>query len=163
MVWRNTIEIYRKIHLSVPWYRFAVSAKSFSFAHSSAFCDFRKKTWFRTLCQALLMLVILSEFYNLHSSWNHHQLNVFRRINANQFAKICLTLDAEFSGKSYFCNFLEHLEREIYQNSNINSYTFSIKNFLSKCDQICSFLQIWSHLLKKFVMENFIFCVIFET
>ena len=34
---------------------------------------------------------------------------------------------------------------------------FSIKYFFSKCDQIRSFLRIWSHLLKKFLMENFIF------
>ena len=33
----------------------------------------------------------------------------------------------------------------------------SIKNLSSKCDQICSFLRIWSHLLEKFLMENFIF------
>ena len=33
---------------------------------------------------------------------------------------------------------------------------FSIKDFFSKCDQIRSFLWIWSHLLKKFSMENFI-------
>ena len=36
----------------------------------------------------------------------------------------------------------------------------SIKDFFSKCDQIRSFLQIWSHLLKKSLMENFIFCVV---
>ena len=36
---------------------------------------------------------------------------------------------------------------------------FSIKDFFSKCDQIRSFLRIWSHLLKKSLMENFIFCV----
>ena len=34
---------------------------------------------------------------------------------------------------------------------------FFIKDFFSKCDQIRSFLRIWSHLLKKFLMENFIF------
>ena len=34
---------------------------------------------------------------------------------------------------------------------------FSIKDFFSKCDQICSFLWIWSHLLKKSFAENFIF------
>ena len=33
----------------------------------------------------------------------------------------------------------------------------STKYFFSKCDQICSFLGIWSHLLKKSLMENFIF------
>ena len=37
---------------------------------------------------------------------------------------------------------------------------FSIKNFFSKCDQIRSFLRIWSHLLKKYLMENFIFCAV---
>ena len=35
---------------------------------------------------------------------------------------------------------------------------FSIKDLLSKCDQIPSFPRIWSHLLKKSLMENFIFC-----
>ena len=34
---------------------------------------------------------------------------------------------------------------------------FSIKDFLSKCDQIRSFLRIWSYLLKKSLMKNFIF------
>ena len=34
---------------------------------------------------------------------------------------------------------------------------FSIKDFFSKCDLIHSFQQIWSHLLKKSLMENFIF------
>ena len=35
---------------------------------------------------------------------------------------------------------------------------FYIKDFFSKCDQIGSFLRIRSHLLKKALMENFIFC-----
>ena len=37
---------------------------------------------------------------------------------------------------------------------------FSIKDFFSKCDQIRSFLHIWSHLLTKSLMENFIFCAV---
>ena len=37
---------------------------------------------------------------------------------------------------------------------------FSIKDFFSKCDQIRSF---WSHLLKKSLMENFIFCAVIST
>ena len=32
---------------------------------------------------------------------------------------------------------------------------FSIKNSFSKCDQIRSFLWIWSHILNKSLMENF--------
>ena len=37
---------------------------------------------------------------------------------------------------------------------------FFIKDFFSKCDQIRSFLPIWSPLLKKSLMESFIFCVV---
>ena len=48
---------------------------------------------------------------------------------------------------------------------NLQSYTgqkmkFSIRHFFCKCDQIRNFLRIWSHLLKKSVMENFIFCAV---
>ena len=38
---------------------------------------------------------------------------------------------------------------------------FSIKDVFSKCNQIRSFLWIWSPLLKKSLMENFIFCEVF--
>ena len=38
---------------------------------------------------------------------------------------------------------------------------FSIKDFFSECDQIRSFLRIWSHLLKKSLRENFIFCEVY--
>ena len=37
---------------------------------------------------------------------------------------------------------------------------FSIKDFLSKCNQIRWELRIWSHLLKKSLMENFILCAV---
>ena len=37
---------------------------------------------------------------------------------------------------------------------------FSIKYFSSKCDQIRRKLRIWSHLLKKSLMKNFIFCAV---
>ena len=37
---------------------------------------------------------------------------------------------------------------------------FSIKDFFSKYDQIRSFLRIWSHSLKKSLMESFIFCAV---
>ena len=37
---------------------------------------------------------------------------------------------------------------------------FSIKDFSGKSDQIHKNLKIWSHLLKKSLMENFIFCAV---
>ena len=47
----------------------------------------------------------------------------------------------------------------------INNFTaqkmkFSIKNFFSKRDEIRRRLRIWWHLLKKSLMENFIFCAV---
>ena len=37
---------------------------------------------------------------------------------------------------------------------------FSIKDFFSKSDQIRRKLRIWSHLLKKSLVENFLFCAV---
>ena len=39
---------------------------------------------------------------------------------------------------------------------------FSIKDFFSKYDYIRRKLQIWSHLLKKSFMDNFIFCEVYS-
>ena len=38
---------------------------------------------------------------------------------------------------------------------------FAIKDFFSKCDQIHKKLWIWSHLLNKSLMRNFIFCAVY--
>ena len=38
--------------------------------------------------------------------------------------------------------------------------TFSIKGVFGKLDQIRILLRIWSYLLKKPLMENFIFCAV---
>ena len=40
---------------------------------------------------------------------------------------------------------------------------FSIKHFFSKCDQNRRNLRIWSHLLKKSLIENFVFCAMLVT
>ena len=47
------------------------------------------------------------------------------------------------------------MTREKYRTA--QKVKFSIKDFFCKCDQIRSFLRIWSHLLKKSSMESFIF------
>ena len=46
-------------------------------------------------------------------------------------------------------------------NTTAQKMKFSIKYFLSKCDRIRSKLRLWSHLLKKALMENFIFCAVY--
>ena len=38
---------------------------------------------------------------------------------------------------------------------------FSIKDFFSKCDQVHRKLRIWSHLLKRSITENFVFCAVY--
>ena len=40
---------------------------------------------------------------------------------------------------------------------------FSIKDFFIRCDQIHNIRRIWSHLLKKSLLENFIFCAVLVT
>ena len=37
----------------------------------------------------------------------------------------------------------------LHTTNTAHKMNFSIKDFFSKCDQIRSFLRIWSHLLKK--------------
>ena len=39
---------------------------------------------------------------------------------------------------------------------------FPFKDFPSKCNQIPSFLRIWSHLLENSLMEKFIFCAVID-
>ena len=47
------------------------------------------------------------------------------------------------------------VEKQVFNTA--QKMKFSIKGFFSKCDQIRKKLRIWSHLLKKFLTENFIF------
>ena len=49
---------------------------------------------------------------------------------------------------------------EVISDSTAQKMKFSIKDFLGKCDQIRSFLRIWSDLLKKSLMENFFLCTV---
>ena len=39
---------------------------------------------------------------------------------------------------------------------------FSIKDFFRKFDQTRSFMRIWSHLPRKSLMENYVFCRVFD-
>ena len=56
-----------------------------------------------------------------------------------------------------FC-FLYHVK--IFDELLDTEIKFSVKDFVSKCDQIRMKLQIWSHLSKKPLMENFSFCAV---
>ena len=61
----------------------------------------------------------------------------------------CLHLDQSFLNERNF--------RHNVANCTAQKIKFFVMDFFSKCDQFRSFLWIWSHLLKKFLMEKFIF------
>ena len=44
----------------------------------------------------------------------------------------------------------------------VQKMKFSIKDFFCKCDQIRRKLRIWTRLLKKSLIENFIFCAVWH-
>ena len=75
------------------------------------------------------------------------------------FDLICeVTIPFSFSFFHYFVSlFLKyHFETsKKYYTAQKNEFLF--KDFFIKCDQIRRILQIWSHLLKKSLIENFIF------
>ena len=62
----------------------------------------------------------------------------------------------KFYLKLYFW-WWESLRTKSHKTYTAQKMKFSITDFFSKCVQIRNFLRIWSHLLKKSVMENFIF------
>ena len=56
----------------------------------------------------------------------------------------------------------DHAVDEIMVPFTAQKMKFFIKDFFSKCNQSCRKLQIWSHLLEKSLMEDFIFCAVFQ-
>ena len=126
-------------------------------------------------CQKVRLLFKKIAFFTVNyskiiSSWNFNFLNTFEIVSDYlsvffQFTWICTfrlihrilrkkrrCLSGHFftffdSGKNYF---------KLYRQFKFQK--FNIKDFFSKCDQIRSFLRIWSYLLKKsLISENLIF------
>ena len=71
-----------------------------------------------------------------------------KRVLARNFINNLKFLDT----RHYYPNI--HMHTTLH---NAQKMKFFITDFFSKSDQIRSFLRIWSHLLKKSFMENFIF------
>ena len=67
---------------------------------------------------------------------------------------LCLPL---FSPRRWVLRLLFVLVSDTQNAPTAQKMKFSIRDFFSKCDQIHRTLQIWSHLLKKSLMESFIF------
>ena len=100
---------------------------------------------FQGLCKDML-LKIMTEIFLL----NHPNNEDMQQPNSweNQI-KSCI----------FDLNHLDTLELK-FMDYTAQKMKFSIEDFFSKCDQIRRKLRIWSHLLKKSLIENFIFCAV---
>ena len=98
------------------------------------------------------MLVQCRYFISIH----HNIDQILFRDVLNQnifFRESCLQLKC-------FCKWQQQSFLVLYWKPLSKKMKFLIKDFFSNCNQICSFLRIWSQLLKKSLIENFIFCAV---
>ena len=86
----------------------------------------------------------------------------------NFICSVCF-LHLQFTGNCLYISLLSlyqrkavllNLDIKLSWSDTAQKIKFFIKDFFSECDQIRSFLRILSHLLKKSLMENFIFCAV---
>ena len=82
----------------------------------------------------------------VQSLWNCQRL--FHSLNHNLSIAILEFNGFERKLLSFMKSYLRHCKK----------MKFSIRDFFCKCDQMHRKLRIWSHLQKKSLMENFIFC-----
>ena len=82
-------------------------------------------------------------------------------VSLNNFLKQIYSLEpATLLITDLFVDNFKRLRVNSHKHLTAQKMNFPITDFFSKCDQIRSLLQIWSHLLKKSVMEKFIFCAV---
>ena len=141
------------------------------------FCENFKKTFFteRLLetasgisCKIFVAIGNGNSLQVLYNTVDHRPASLLRKDSISAvFASLC-----KFS-KVFFCFFCRLSPGNLFWievafvNTTMNhliflntaqKMKFSIKDFFSKYDQIRRKLRIWSHLLKKSLTENFIFC-----
>ena len=98
-------------------------------------------------CSSLVKPYFISELYQSIAQW------VTFPKKEEKKSKIILTTNQ----KIFFYRKLD-IKKWVRVPNTAQKMNFSIKDFFSRCNQICSFLQIWSYLLKKSLMEKWIFC-----
>ena len=92
---------------------------------------------------------------NKISNFRRVSLRIYKSVIKNQFTLVLNNMFSPYIG----------VYRESYNTQHVLTCTaqkmkFPIKGFFSKCDQIRRKLRIPSHLLKKSLMENFIFSAV---
>ena len=78
----------------------------------------------------------------------------------NQFFLVRIFLYSDQKKLSIWTLFRECIKPEVITDNTAQKMKFSVKDLFSKCDQIRCFHRIWSHLLKKSFIENFVFCAV---
>ena len=86
-----------------------------------------------------------------------HFRNHFK-LNDNTFYKATIGVNFNFIVTLWSCKHMHVNYMLILQTHIAEKMKFSIKDFFRKCDQIRGKLWPWPQLLKKSLMENFIFC-----
>ena len=89
-------------------------------------------------------------------------INIFLPANYNQPLPtiIFFLLSGQKNWQTYSCYICFADNKLLFLVFNVQKIKFPIKDFFSKCDQIRRKLWIWSDLLKKSLMGNFIFCAV---
>ena len=85
--------------------------------------------------------------------FDKHELSVRIELLAHNLANSLAILQIYYGG-------FQRCSQDPCKTFTAQKMKFSMKDFLSKCDQIRRKLRIWSHLLKKSLIENFIFCAV---
>ena len=89
----------------------------------------------------------------LYLTWK--KKNIYRRCRHTCSNWQCIRCIKQFTFNLWNSVFTKSIKAKTGQ-----KMKFSIKDFFSKYDQIRSFVRIFSQLLKKSLMENFIFCAV---
>ena len=97
-------------------------------------------------------------FYNF--SGPHHQLMFCQVLNPWHYVFFFLKTNIIFFWTIRYRPFIPEIPENYTSQKNYTKTMFSVKDFFNKCDQMRSFLRIRSYLLKKSLMENFIFCAV---
>ena len=116
-----------------------------------------ERFWFVKLSQETVKRCVTSwkSLFSHHIALLNGQKSCYSR---NIMCSFCNVTSRGY-GFRKLCYFLHEIPLQ-YFTATTQKMKFSIKYFFSKCDQIRRKLRIWSHLLKKSLMENFIFCAV---
>ena len=93
---------------------------------------------------------VKSWYLHYRWAWNY---------DTNYYVRIivpCIELERDSDVKKN--QSIQQASKQSYWMNIAQKMTFSIKDFVNKCDKIHSFMKIWSDLLKKSLIENFSFC-----